>query len=111
MEDYFCTTHGDKLLPNFICPQCKSSKDGQPFSQEHWIKRDAVCDDDKWPNYDQFKNPTRKDEFKQRRVCHNCKTFSYHSMVWCHTCGQKRVWVKSTNEEFLKQYSDYKGGA
>lgn len=110
MEKYFCTTHGHKLLPGFICPECRSTKDNELFSQEYWVNR-IKCDDDKWPSYDQFKNEKRRNETKKRRLCHNCKTFSYHSLKWCHSCGQERVYETSTNGEFLEKYPDYKGGA
>lgn len=45
-----------------------------------------------------------------RDICHTCKYFMFHGLIWCPICGQKLAREKISYAEIKKRYPDYRMG-
>lgn len=80
----------------WFCQKCDMIKTLEKYNKEDWKTKE-------------WSNNTSEPSY-HHDVCHTCKYFMFHSLSWCHICGQPMSRHKMSWAEFKKNYPDYRQG-
>ena len=102
----YCSTHGCLLDNERFCEKCNYKKSFY-FENRMAQNNKLVWTNEFWIKNILDKNPNNLCNFC---VCHNCKYFMFHSLIYCPKCPNKMSTEMISYKEFHEKYKDYKQG-